>query len=51
MVGTFIEKAYQIITGLAARNILLPFILLPKIAGFGPTTKDETNNKDDTKVS
>ena len=36
---------------LAARNILLPFILLPKIAGFGPTTKDETNNKDDTKVS
>jgi hypothetical protein len=27
---------------LAARNILLPFILLPNIAGFGPTTKDET---------
>lgn len=37
---------------LAARNILLPFTLIPKIAGFGPTTKDETNNKEDTtKVS
>ncbi|XP_071137082.1 uncharacterized protein [Mytilus edulis] len=33
---------------LAARNILLPFTLIPKISGFGPTPNDETKDKNDT---
>ncbi|CAG2241822.1 Mast/stem cell growth factor receptor kita,Tyrosine-protein kinase transforming protein kit,Mast/stem cell growth factor receptor Kit,Vascular endothelial growth factor receptor 2,Tyrosine-protein kinase receptor Tie-1,Vascular endothelial growth factor receptor kdr-like,Vascular endothelial growth factor receptor 3,Platelet-derived growth factor receptor alpha,Vascular endothelial growth factor receptor 1 [Mytilus edulis] len=32
---------------LAARNILLPFTLIPKISGFGPTSNDETKDKND----
>ncbi|XP_052105481.1 uncharacterized protein LOC127738317 [Mytilus californianus] len=32
---------------LAARNILLPFTLIPKISGFGPTPNDETKDKND----